>query len=291
MTPATSPTRRSARSLRRKKRTRRAAGPTARTADRYALYESAVYDPDADLRFLRRVHRKERGAFPLRLREDFAGTSKLSAMWVAKTPEAEAWAVDLDPEPLAWGRERHLEPLGPAAKRVHQIQANVLEVKTPKVDVTTAFNFSYWVFQERRTMLDYFRAVHRYLKPSGMFALDLMGGPGAQSECEEEREEDGFTYVWEQEALDAITNHMRCHIGFRFRDGSRLRRAFTYDWRLWSLPELRDVLMDAGFAQVDAYWEGTDEDGEGNGIFRKRKHAENEETWIAYLVAWKRPTG
>jgi hypothetical protein len=48
----------------------------------------------------------------------------------------------------------------------------------------------------------------------------------------------------------------RCHIGFRLR-GSRgaappptppaLRRAFSYHWRLWTVPECREMLHAAGF--------------------------------------------
>lgn len=270
---------------RKKKKTSRF---SADTADRYELYEGSVYMPEADHDFLVKAYRQAHKRRPMRLREDFAGTSQLSALWVKKHPEAEAWAVDLDPEPMKWGYHKHIEPLGDKAKRVKQLEKNVLEVKTPKVDVVTAFNFSYWIFEERKIMLEYFRKVHRVLNEGGMFAVDLMGGPGAQSECEEEREEDGgFTYVWEQEAMDAITHHMDCHIHFAFEDGTRMDNAFDYSWRLWSLAELRDIMYDAGFTTVDTYWEGTDEDGEGDGNFRKKKHAENEETFIAYLVAWK----
>lgn len=261
---------------------------TAKKADRFTLYESSVYIPEADYDFLQRIFKSHRGRRPKLLREDFAGTSQLAALWVAKDPEARAWAVDLDPEPLAWGRRKHIEPLDDAAQaRIEQREENVLTVDVGKVDVVTAFNFSYWIFEERKTMLEYFSKVRAALSDDGLLAVDLMGGPGAQSETEEERDEGGFDYVWEQEPMDAITHHMTCHIHFHFADGSRMRNAFTYEWRLWSLAELRDVMLDAGFSKVDAYWEGTDEDGEGDGVFRKKKHAENEETWIAYLVAWK----
>jgi hypothetical protein len=45
-------------------------------------------------------------------------------------------------------------------------------------------------------------------------------------------------------------------------------------------------MLEAGFARCDTYWEGSTEDGEGNGIFRKVRRADNEEAWIAYLVGW-----
>ena len=273
----------------RKRRKKPVSRFTAATADRYELYEGSVYDPDADHDFLLKTFRSKRKRRPLLLREDFAGTSKLSAMWVASHGRSKAWAVDLDPEPLEWGKEHHIDPLGKKANRVVQLEENVLDVKTPKVDVVTAFNFSYWIFEERATMLEYFRKVHKALDDGGMFVVDLMGGPGVQQACEEPREEEGgFTYIWEQDPMDAITHHMDCHIHFEFQDGTEMRDAFTYSWRVWSLAELRDIMIDAGFERADTYWEGTDKDGEGDGVFKKKASAENEETWIAYLVAWKK---
>ncbi|MDA1260721.1 MAG: class I SAM-dependent methyltransferase [Planctomycetota bacterium] len=262
---------------------------TARTADKYALYEAAVYEPDADYSFIQKRFRAARGRPATQLREDFAGTSKLSALWARKQPTGHAWAVDLDPEPLAWGFERHIEPLGEAAARVTQLCENVLTVETPKVDAVTAFNFSYWTFRERATMLAYFRRAFRALKPDGVFLMDMLGGPGAQEEVEEPRRFKGFTYVWEQEPLDAITQDLNCHIHFRFPDGTEMKRAFSYHWRLWSVTELRDLLREAGFAEVEVYWEGDDGKGHGNGVFRRREHADNEEAWVAYVVGWKKP--
>jgi hypothetical protein len=195
--------------------------------------------------------------------------------------------VDLDPEPLAWGRRRRLAPHGAAAARVQQIRADVRRVRTPSPDVVTAFNFSYWVFRERATMLAYFCGVRRALRPGGAFFLDLMGGPDMQIETEEKRREKGFTYMWEQQPLDGISQRMRCHIHFRFPDGTALRRAFSYDWRLWSVTELRDLLDQAGFQRSEVYWENADARGRGTGVFRRRENAENETAWIAYLVGWK----
>jgi len=33
------------------------------------------------------------------------------------------------------------------------------------------------------------------------------------------------------------------------------------------------------------YWEGVDEDGEGDGVFRRRSHGTADPAWIAYVVA------
>jgi hypothetical protein len=106
-------------------------------------------------------------------------------------------------------------------------------------------------------------------------------------EEEEEREiEAGFTYVWDQRRYVPATGDYEAHIHFRFSDGSQIRRAFSYDWRLWTLPEVKDVLHDAGFAHVETYWEGTDAAGEGgNGIFRRSRRGENCPAWVTYFVA------
>ncbi len=127
------------------------------------------------------------------------------------------------------------------------------------------------------------------LADDGVFGFDLHGGRESMEETEEEtRIAGGFIYVWDQHEYWPVTGETKCYIHFRFRDGSEMRRAFTYDWRLWTLPELKDALYATGFSHVDCYWEGTDKDGtSGNGVFRKTRRGENCESFIAYLAAFK----
>jgi hypothetical protein len=119
--------------------------------------------------------------------------------------------------------------------------------------------------------------------------MDIYGGPESMEEMEEVRDiEEGFTYIWDQDEYWPASGNYSCFIHFQFKDGTELRKAFRYDWRLWSLLEIKDALEEVGFATVDTYWEGTDEDGEnGNGIFRKSTKGENCLSWITYLVAYK----
>jgi hypothetical protein len=51
--------------------------------------------------------------------------------------------------------------------------------------------------------------------------------------------------------------------------------------------ELRELLEEAGFATVRVYWEGEDEDGEGDGEFTEEATGEADPAWIAYVVAEK----
>lgn len=259
---------------------------TARTADRHDLYEQSVQNPESDIAFLDRVFRKAYGRPPVSLREDFCGTAALCRDWVKRGKERTAEGVDLDGEVLEWGRAKNIEPLGEEAARVTLVQANVLDAVRPKTEVRVGFNFSYFVFQERAALLRYFRTARRSLKDEGIFAIDLLGGPDAQTVLEEPVAHEGFDYVWEQAAFNPIDHHYLCHIHFDFPDGSRMRKAFTYDWRLWTMMELRDLLAEAGFSRSDVYWEGTDrKTNEGNGVFTRRAKVVNEDCWIAYVVA------
>jgi len=65
-------------------------------------------------------------------------------------------------------------------------------------------------------------------------------------------------------------------------------RAFSYRWRLWTLPEIRELLGEAGFRDVVVYWEGTDEETEeGNGEWEVSTRGEACPAWVAYLVGMK----
>ena len=162
-----------------------------------------------------------------------------------------------------------------------------MQVDTGLVDIVGAFNFSYWIFKTRTEMRDYFSRVRESLHEDGVFFLDAYGGSEAYETMKEKTKCEGFTYVWHQAKYEPVTGRTVCHISFRFPDGSRIKKAFSYDWRLWSLPELRELLEEAGFASVRVYWEGEDEDGEGNGEFYEEATGEADPAWIAYLVAEK----
>jgi SAM-dependent methyltransferase len=270
----------------RKSRSRRRA-PTARDADPHDLYQRSVQEPDVDVALIDRVFRRENGRSPRSLREDFCGTALISATWVRRGKERTALGVDLDAEPLAWARRHNLARLGATAARVTLLRRDVLRVLRPRMDVVCAFNFSYCVFHERAKLLRYFRAVRRSLVREGCFALDVHAGPSTFEASWDEREFEGWDYVWQQEPVDGISHRGVRRIHFRFRDGSWLRDAFRYDWRIWTLAELRDLAAEAGFRRSDVYSELLDEDGEPvTGLRRMARHP-HDDSWTPYLVCWR----
>ena len=260
--------------------------PLAAQADRFELYERAVQDPASEVRRIERLYARRVGGRPMRLREDFCGTGYLSARWVASRRGREAVGLDLDPAPLASGRDRHGPRLGARADGWTLLQRDVREPLEGPFDVAVALNYSWFVFHERAELRRYLRSVHDSLHPGGLVLLDALGGWEVHQPALEERHlGGGVFYEWEQYGLDPIWNRLRCAIHFRFPDGSRLHRAFEYDWRLWSLPELRELLLEAGFERVEVLWEDAAADGSGAGRFRVRRAVLDEPCWNAYVVA------
>lgn len=275
-----------------KGRKKKDAPPTrADKADKYALYQRAVQSPEVDVAFFHRVYRSEFGRPPLVLREDFCGTGAVCCAWAASRKDRRAAGYDLDPEPLAWGRENNVTDL-PATRQaqVELVQADVREVRGEKADVVCALNFSFNIFKTREELRTYFQAARANLADEGVFIIDVVGGAETQ---EDEREESrklkgGVRYVWEQKTFDPISYEGLFAIHFIFKDGSALNRAFDYSWRLWTIPELRELMNEAGFRRTDVYWEGTDpETGEGDGKYNRVKSAAADPAWVACLAAFR----
>lgn len=272
-------------------------GPLASRADRHDLYQCAVQTPDAEIDFVDETFRTLRKRTARTLREDFCGTAFTSCEWVRRRKTNTAVGVDLDRSTLDWGIEHNIAPLKPPARaRLTLLQEDVLTVRTPEpVDIVLAMNFSYSIFKRRETMRAYFKNVREGLAKDGVFMLDAFGGSDAFRVLKERRAIPkgppgigAFTYIWDQASYNPITGDSVCKIHFTLKDGSRVRDAFTYEWRLWTIPEVRELLAEAGFARSTVYWEGTDpKTNEGDGVFLPTEQGTPDLGWIAYIVAEK----
>jgi hypothetical protein len=256
-------------------------------ADRHYLYQESVQDTEAEIDFVEDTWNQLRERPAELLREDFCGTANTACEWVRRDSGHYSIGIDLDREVLEWGELNNLEQLDHDQRsRVLLLNEDVLTSSPEPADIVLAMNFSYYLFLTRREMLLYFRQVRAGLVDDGMFFLDAYGGYDAPREIEEERECDGFTYIWEQASFNPIDSTMTCHIHYRFPDKSRMDRAFSYFWRLWTLPEIRELLEEAGFRDVRVYWEGTDQKtNEGNGIFSPAETGDADPGWVCYVVA------
>jgi hypothetical protein len=271
----------------------------AAIVDPHELYELSVQDPPSEVEFITDSFLELRDYKPLTLREDFCGTAVFSLEWVRSDPKRTAVSVDLDRDTLHWGLEKRIRPAGgDLEQRITLRNANVLERSSPQVDVVVGFNFSYWIFTTRESLRSYFEVARANLVPGGILYLDACGGSEVMRTNIDEREVtddtgvnqgETFTYIWEQVHYNPITAQMDCAIHFEFADGSRLDNAFTYDWRLWTLAELHELLLEAGFTRVRIWAEDEDQDGDGTGEYHEAEALDNEGSWWVYITAENGP--
>lgn len=258
--------------------------------EKYRLYEEAVQSPEGEVEVLNSIYRKLRSKEARVLREDFCGSCALSTAWVKSNTKNSAFGIDLDNIPLHFAKTNHWEKLDEKQKkRLHILNGNVLTQKTPAADMLVALNFSYFVFKERELMKKYFKSALSHLKKDGIFIIDLFGGVDASKVYEERTDRGSFVYSWECNFYNPIDNHIKFAIHFQKKKNDKevYKNIFNYDWRLWSMSELRDILFEVGFKSVYSLWEGDDGKGGGNGDFSITEQEENCESWIAYLAALK----
>lgn len=255
----------------------------------FLLYESCVQNPELAVKLLRGIH----SASPRILAEDFCGTAALSRAWVRAIENSRAIAADIDPAPLkrakaeiaklrgklrgkVGGKVRG-KSLAPAAKAVGILRADVLTsapLARTRADVLFVGNFSIGEIHDRATLVRYLARSRKRLFKGGVFVCDIYSGESAFRVGTTQREHilaDGtrVKYTWEQRSADPFTARVENALHFRVFKGSELvrdlRDAFVYRWRLWSIPELRDAMFEAGFDRVDVYAQLPDaEDSEGN---------------------------
>lgn len=273
--------------------------------DKHDLYQRAVQCVEAEIDFVDTEFTRLRSRTATRLREDFCGTGNTSCEWVRRRPTNVAVALDLDPVPLTWG-QKHWVPLLKASQRerLELRLGNVLdrhEDHDSVFDILLAMNFSYWCFKTRAALRHYFECAHRALTNDGVMFLDYYGGSDAYKLLTEKRKiplasrgepalseyKGPFVYQWHQESYNPVTSEMQAAISFVLPDGSRVKRAFTYSWRLWTIAEVRELLHEAGFKRTTAYWEGDDGKGGGNGEFTPSEVGECCPAYIGYISAEK----
>ena len=257
------------------------------------LYRAAVQHPPAEVAFLERAYRHYRRRDPLLLKEDFAGTAANAMLWVTSSDEHQALAVDSHAPTVRWARKQADQWLGDRAGDLHLVQANVMSLTSPKVDVVAALNFSTFIYHDRSSLLAYFRHARKSLKPDGIFVLDAYGGAGAllmQKQHRKARTEDDiiFDYCWEQRRINAVTSRVENHIHFSFDDGQVITSAFRYDWRLWSLPELLELMQAAGFARSQVWCDSFDaKTQQSDGAYKPMQRIDARKDWVAYVVGIK----
>ena len=283
-------------------------GPTP--MDQLELYRWAVQDPETHAVVLRTMYQRLRpGRQPVVLREDFAGTSAESVAWVILQHGRRAIAVDLDGSTLEWAQRRAIRLLGPLASEITFVQGDVRSVGPPAVphaDIISVLNYSILYQRETEELLSYLRHAINGLAPGGILVLNLFGGADAVQPGTTQRQVTptprlstespipAFEYLWEVRSYDRTSQRLDCRIHFVVPDPSapghtrEVRKAFRYDWRLWSVHELFEACAQAGFSDVQVWRHTYDPSRGAAGVFLGCVEPDSLpalEKWSAYIVA------
>ncbi len=266
----------------------------AEKADKFLCYQKSVQSPEHEVDFFEQAFRDAYGRKPVTLREDFCGTFSVCCEWVKSNKNRTAIGVDLCPETLQWGRDNNLSKLTAQQQdRVRLLEQDVRKRNRPQVDILAAQNFSFWIFKTRSEVVQYFKAARANMNSEGIMVMDMMGGGDCYTEGQVDKRtikkgKKGFRYHWRQHSFNPINHDASFYISFHFKDGSKLKNAFEYHWRFWTIPEVREMLEEAGFSDSSVYWDMEDEkENEHDDDWQLLEEAESAPCWISYIVAKK----
>lgn len=238
--------------------------------DAHLLYELCVQSPSHTVELLRRVH----GNQPIVLREDFCGTAAVSRRWcmegASRGDGSRAVGVEIDAAAVSRAAEEAIT--AGVSDRLTLIRGDATsatdDLRREPADVIFVGNFSIGYIHERARLIDYLRSSKARLlrcgtgRGDGIFACDTYGGESAFKPGGFERTRLApcggvIRYSWQREFVDPLTGLVENSISFRIEVGGEvvreLPRAFRYRWRLWSIHELREALLEAGFAGSEVY--------------------------------------
>ncbi|KAD5508627.1 hypothetical protein R6Q59_030737 [Mikania micrantha] len=307
-------------------------GDNSHLPSKFSLYQQSVQSPKGDISYLQKFFLTYVGGrAPLHLQEDFCGTAMLSTEWLRSDSRRTAIGLDLDVEALDWCIENNVNKIGTdLSSRIFLYHGNVLQPQEAKLvksnlqntmhnitleenettsepvtnseappsrDIVCAFNYSCCCLHARHELVSYFiNALQALSKKGGIFVMDLYGGTSSECELRMQRKFPNFTYTWEQAGFDIVQRKTRIslHYTLHKHQNKKLRHAFSYSWRLWSLPEIKDCLEEAGFRSVH-FWIRQMPDSEsiksiqGFGDGKDIKYEEvtsfqQQDSWNAYIV-------
>lgn len=143
----------------------------------------------------------------------------------------------------------------------------------PGADIIFVGNFSIGYIHDRATLVRYLRRARERVAGGasgwggGVFVCDVYDSPGKYTLGTLNRVHPGrgkeiVHYTWEHRAADALTAMVTNAIHFRVViDGDVIAEypdAFVYRWRLWSIAEIREAMLEAGFASTEVYADVSD---------------------------------
>ena len=167
---------------------------SANNADINRLYENSVQCTEFEVDFINKLFKRYNNTKCKSLREDFCASALISAEWVLANKENTAVAVDLDKNMVREAKKNSQTKLSQDQQhRLKIYYGDSSKFSKDKVDCVLATNFSYFVFKERKKLINYFKHAYKQLKNKGILMLDAFGGYEAHQLLEERTKHKNFT--------------------------------------------------------------------------------------------------
>eukprot|EP00250_Pteridium_aquilinum_P007543 c17232_g1_i1 orf=361-1563(-) len=198
-----------------------------------------------------------------------------------------------------FAKDNDVAHVDPDSEKARDVNGGDTKNPWPSVDIVCAFNYSCCCLHKRSDLVLYFKhALDALSGKGGIFAMDLYGGVSSEAPLKLRRHFLNFMYIWEQEAFDVINRMTKISLHFQLKNSKMLRHAFTYHWRLWSLPEVRDCLEEVGFDSIHIWLrdmpsleeKGNNEDTwDNDSKYEETTAFYQQSAWNAYVVAVASP--
>lgn len=198
-------------------------------------------------------------------------------IFVCPSGAARATCLDADASVIEEARKRAVSDPTVDAAGMEFIVSDALLAPLPRLpadgaDVVFVGNFSVGEIHDRGRLMEYLRRVLARLRSGGIFVCDTYGGESAWrtgslrrihhapssergNDYQPSQTSTRVHYTWEQRAADPFTARVVSALHFRVEEQGEivqeLTDAFVYHWRIWSVPELRDAMHEAGFEATE----------------------------------------
>ena len=237
----------------------------------FMRYEAAVQNVAFTLRFCEQHFKRKRGRTPLSLREDFAGSAQIAHAFAQRARRAVA--VDHDESVLDYGKRHHAKGAG-----AHVVVADVCTHLNETFDLVLAENFSWGVFHAQSELLRYFENARLSCNDEGALIFDVMAGHDLKKKWRREHDD----WAFGERTYDPLTNVGTFVLELFDDDAKGLIDAFVYRWRLYDLAHLRELLLQAGFSEVELLANAKHK----KQSYRVCKKFELATIDVRYMIAW-----
>lgn len=216
---------------------------------KHELYETTVQSGRKLVEFFRKEYKLIFLKLPHTFREDFCGTGKLCSEWCKLNFENRAVGLDIDQPTLDYGIKFNKN-----FDSMELLNHNVLEPYNQETfDIICSLNYSHYILHKRKDLVKYFNNVYSGLNKNGIYILDFFGG----SHIYETKAFTSFKrkdyYQMFGEQVNILNNVTKCSLRFKIGNKKKFEPLFHYDFRVYTILELREALEEVGFNKFKVY--------------------------------------